>query len=243
KVDVVLECTGRFTKKEEVEKHLLAGAQKVIISAPTKSEDILTVVKSVNHEKAKGQTVVANASCTTNCIAPIMAVLQENFGVEKSFLTTVHAMTASQRTVDLANEKDFREGRSASQNIIPSTTGAAIATTLVLPELKNRFDGISLRVPVVCGSISDIVAVLQKNVTVQDLNNSFIKASKSKKYKGIIAVSDDDFVSSDILGNEASTIIDLPFTKVVGGNLIKILAWYDNEWGYANRLIEMIDCL
>jgi len=239
-VDVVIECTGRFTKKEEAEKHLVAGAKKVIISAPTKSPDILTVVKSVNHEKAQGEKIIANASCTTNCIAPIMAILDEKFGVEKSLLTTIHAMTASQRTVDSANEKDWREGRSASQNIIPSTTGAAIATTLVLPELKNKFDGISVRVPVVCGSLSDIVAVLKKNVTVYELNKVFISASKSAKYRGIVGVSEDQLVSADILGTTYSTIIDLPFTKVIGGNLIKILAWYDNEWGYANRLVEMI---
>ncbi len=241
KVDVVLECTGRFTKKEEVEKHLLAGAQKVIISAPTKSEDILTVVKSINHQKAKTEKIIANASCTTNCVAPIMAVLQENFGVEKSLLTTVHAMTASQRTVDMVSGKDFREGRSASQNIIPSTTGAAVATSLVLPKLKYKFDGISMRVPVVCGSVSDIVVLLSKNVTVQEINKAFISASQSSKYRGIIDVSDGNLVSSDILGSSVSTIIDLPFTRVVGGNLVKVVAWYDNEWGYANRLVEMVD--
>lgn len=243
KVDVVLECTGIFTKKEDAEKHLKAGAKKVVISAPTKSEGVVTAVCGVNDEKSKGQQIVANASCTTNCIAPLMAVLEEQFGIEKALLSTVHAMTASQRTVDSPNAKDFREGRAGSASIIPSTTGAATATALVLPSLKGKFDGISLRVPVICGSISDIVVLLKKNVTVASVNNAFKKAAKTTRFKGIIDVSEGELVSSDILGTTASAIVDAKFTKVVGGNLVKILAWYDNEWGYSNRLVEMAEKL
>lgn len=239
-VDVVLECTGVFTKKEDAERHLTAGAKKVIISAPTKSEGVITVVRGVNEKQAKGKKVVANASCTTNCVAPIMAVLDESFGVEKALLTTVHATTASQRTVDLTNAKDWREGRAANGNIIPSTTGAAIATALTLPQLKDKFDGVSLRVPVLCGSISDVVFISKKKVTVAQVNEALTKASKLARYKGIIDVSNEDLVSSDILGTSASTIVDLQFTRVVGGNLVKVLAWYDNEWAYSNRLVEMI---
>lgn len=240
KVNVVLECTGVFTKKEDAERHLKAGAQKVIISAPSKSEGVTTVVRGVNDKLAKNKKLIANASCTTNCVAPLMAVLSENFGVEKALLTTVHATTASQRTVDLTNAKDWREGRAANGNIIPSTTGAAIATALTLPQLKNKFDGISLRVPVLCGSISDVVLVTKKNTTVEEVNKAFIKAAKSPRFKGIIEASEEELVSSDIVGTTASTIVDLQYTRVIGGNLVKVLAWYDNEWAYATRLVEMI---
>lgn len=239
-VDVVLECTGFFTKKEDASKHLKAGAKAVIISSPTKSDDVVTVVRSVNDEKAKGQKVIANASCTTNCTAPVMKVLDEAFGIEKALLTTVHATTGSQRTVDMANAKDWREGRSILGNIVPTSTGAAKATALTLPQLKDHFDGISIRVPVVCGSIIDVVAVTKKEVTVDQINNALIKASKSPKYRGIIEVTDEELVSSDIVNTTASAIVDLNFTRVVGGNLIKVLAWYDNEWGYSHRLVEMI---
>lgn len=241
KVDVVLECTGVFTKKEDASLHLKAGAKKVIISAPSKSEGITTVVKGVNHEEAKGQRVIANASCTTNCIAPVMSVLETNFGVEKALMTTIHAVTASQRTVDLPDKKDWRRGRSALNNMIPTTTGAAIATTLTIPDLKDKFDGMAIRVPVVCGSLTDTVAVLKKDVTVEQINKAFRQAVKKITYKGILEVSEGGLVSTDILGTTASAIVDLPFTKVVGGNLVKILAWYDNEWAYSNRLVEMVE--
>jgi glyceraldehyde 3-phosphate dehydrogenase len=240
-VDAVLECTGVFTKKEDAEKHLEAGAKAVIISAPSKSEGVTTVVRSVNEEKAVGQKIVANASCTTNCCAPVMAVLAKKFGVEKALLSTVHAMTASQRIVDSPNTKDWREGRAASANIIPSSTGAAIATALVLPELKNKFDGVSFRVPVVCGSVVDIVALLKKNVTPQSVNDAFKKASQEKRFSGVLETTEEDLVSSDILGTTASAIVDLRYTRVVGGNLVKIVVWYDNEWAYANRLVEMVE--
>jgi glyceraldehyde 3-phosphate dehydrogenase len=239
KVDVVMECTGVFTKKEEAEIHLKAGAKKVIISAPTKSEGVLTVVRGVNDVEAKNEKLLANASCTTNCVAPVMAVLEANFGIDKAMLTTVHAVTTSQRTVDLPYPKNWREGRAAGVNIIPSTTGAATAAALVLPSLKNKFDGISLRVPIICGSISDIVVLLKKNVTVEEVNSAFIKASTDSIYSGVLVVSEEELVSSDILGSTASAIVDLNLTKVVDGNLVKVMAWYDNEWGYANRLVEM----
>ncbi|MBI5077661.1 type I glyceraldehyde-3-phosphate dehydrogenase [Candidatus Falkowbacteria bacterium] len=242
-IDVVLECTGVFTKKEDAEKHLKAGAKAVIISAPTKSDGVVTVVRGVNEQKARSQKIIANASCTTNCCAPVIAVLEENFGVEKALLSTVHAMTVSQRTVDSANVKDWREGRAAGANIVPTSTGAASATALVLPELKNKFDGVSFRVPVVCGSIIDIVALLKKNVTVGSVNNAFKKAARQKRFAGILEVAEDELVSSDIVGRQASAIVDLNGTRVVGGNLVKVLAWYDNEWGYANRLVEMIEYL
>ncbi|MEK7159265.1 MAG: glyceraldehyde 3-phosphate dehydrogenase NAD-binding domain-containing protein, partial [Patescibacteria group bacterium] len=241
KVDVVLECTGVFTKKEEAESHFQAGAKKVIISAPTKSDGVLTVVRGVNDADAKNEKLIANASCTTNCVAPIMAVLEANFGIEKAMLTTAHALTASQRTVDLAYPKNWREGRAAGVNIIPSTTGAATATALVLPSLKDKFDGISLRVPIICGSISDIVALLKKDVTVEEVNNAFKEAVTSATYSGVLAVSEEELVSSDILGSTASAIIDLKLTKVVAGNLVKVMAWYDNENGYAHRLVEMAE--
>jgi len=240
KVDVVLECTGFFTKKEEASKHIKAGAKKVIISAPAKSEGIATVVRSVNDKDAKGEKVVANASCTTNCTAPIMAVLESQFGVQKALLTTIHSTTSTQRTVDLPMAKDWRRGRSTLNNIIPTTTGAAVATALTIPSLKDKFDGISVRVPVVCGSLVDIVVLLKKDATVDQINKVFKKFAKHPLYKGVLAVSEEELVSTDILGTTASAIVDLKFTKVVDGNLVKVLAWYDNEWAYSNRLVEMV---
>lgn len=242
-VDVVLECTGFFTEKKDAEKHLKAGAKAVLISAPTKSSDVPTVVRGVNESSRGNSRIVANASCTTNCISPVMAVLEKEFGVEKALLTTVHAMTATQAVVDAPDRKDWRRGRATSANIIPSTTGAAIATTLTLPSLENKFDGIALRVPVICGSISDIVAVLKKDVTAKKINDAFIRWSKKPMFKGILEASEDDLVSSDIIKTTASAIVDLKYTRVVGGNLVKVLAWYDNEWGYSQRLIEMAERL
>jgi len=241
-VDVVLECTGVFEKKADLEMHLKAGAKKAVLSAPAKDE-VLTLVFGTKFTQAnlKKQKVIANASCTTNCVAPVMQVLESNFGVEKSILTTVHAYTATQKIVDGPSAKDVRYGRAGAANIIPSTTGAAKATTLVIPELKDKFDGISIRVPVTCGSLSDITAVLKKNATVEEVNAVFKKASASPFYKKILAVADgdDELVSSDVIGTTQSAIVDLKFTRVVGGNLVKVLAWYDNEWGYTNRLVEM----
>jgi glyceraldehyde 3-phosphate dehydrogenase len=242
-IEVVLECTGVFKKEADVRKHIQAGAKQVILSAPVKGKGVATVVRGANEKDAQGKKLVANASCTTNCTAPIMSVLESAFGVEKALLTTVHAVTASQRTVDLASKKDWRRGRSVIGNIIPTTTGAAVATALTIPSLENKFDGISIRVPIVCGSLVDIVALLKKDVTENQINAAFKKFAKRPMYKGVLDVTEEELVSTDILGTTASAIVDLKFTKVVGGNLVKILAWYDNEWAYSNRLIEMVEKL
>lgn len=236
-IDVVLECTGRFTLKQDAKAHLKAGAKKVIISAPSKSDDVITIVKGVNEKEAKGQTIISNASCTTNCIAPVMKVLEQEFGIAKSLMTAIHSYTAGQNLVD-GPAKDLRRARAASQNIVPTTTGAAIATCKTLPTLKGKFDGLAIRVPTICGSISDITAVLNKSVTKEKLNSAFTKASRTY-LGGILSVTDEPLVSSDFIGNPYSVIIDLDLTRVVGGDLVKVIAWYDNEWAYAKRLIEI----
>ena len=241
-VDVVLECTGVFEKQVELEMHLKAGAKKVILSAPAKDAETPTLVFGTEYTKALlgKKKVLSNASCTTNCIAPVIQVLQSKFGIEKSLMTTIHAYTGTQKLVDSPDSKDHRRGRAGAANMAPSTTGAAKATTLVIPELKDKFDGIAVRVPVICGSLSDITAVLKREVTVEEINKAFISASKLPMYAKVLAVTgpDDDLVSSDIIGTTHSTIVDLKFTKVIG-NMVKVLAWYDNEWGYSNRLVEM----
>ncbi len=241
-VDVVIESTGFFTKKEGADLHLKAGAKAVVISAPAKSEGIGTYVIGANDKKIKkGEKIISNASCTTNCTAPVVSVLNNNFGVKKALLTTVHSYTATQAIVDGPDAKDFRRGRAAAVNIVPSTTGAAIATTLTIPSLKNKFDGIAVRVPSLCGSIIDVTAVLKKKVTVEQVNKAFIAASKNPLYKGIIAVAQDPLVSTDILGSSYSSIVEPDFTKVIDGDLVKVLAWYDNEYGYSCRLVEMVE--
>jgi glyceraldehyde 3-phosphate dehydrogenase len=239
KVDVVFECTGVFRTKAEAGKHLKGGAKNVIISAPAKGGGVTTVVRGINDQDVSSEKLLANASCTTNCVSPIMAVLEGAFGVEKALLSTVHAVTASQRTVDLASPKDFRRGRSILGNIIPTTTGAAIATAEVMPSLENKFDGVSIRVPVITGSLVDVVALLKKDTTAEAVNKAFVRYSKLPHFKGVLEVTQEELVSSDIIGSSASAIVDPKFTKVVDGNLVKVLAWYDNEWGYANRLVEM----
>lgn len=238
-VDVVIECTGFFTDAEGAGKHISAGAKRVVISGPTKSEGVDTLVLGANDDKIKGSTaVVSNASCTTNSLAAIMSVLESEFGVKKSMLTTVHSYTASQALQD-APKKDLREGRNAAENMVPTTTGAAIAVTKTLPQLEGKFDGLSIRVPTPVVSISDVTALLKRDVTVDEINSAFKKAAKAPYYQGIIAVSDEPLVSSDYIGNSNSGTVDLALTKVVGGNLIKIMIWYDNEWGYSNRLVEL----
>ena len=242
-VDVVLECTGVFDKKSDLELHLKAGAKKVVLSAPAKDE-VQTLVFGTELTKktlGKNDKIVSNASCTTNCISPVMQILHSVYGVEKAIMTTVHAYTASQKLVDGPDVKDLRRGRAGAANMAPSTTGAAKATTLTIPELKDKFDGISIRVPVICGSLSDITAILKKNTTVEEINKTFVKFSLHPMYKNILGVTgpDDELASTDIIGTTQSAIVDLKFTRVVGGNLVKILAWYDNEWGYSNRLVEM----
>jgi len=239
-VDVVIESTGRFTDKEGASKHIQAGAKRVVISGPTKSEGVDTLVLGANDDKIEGSTeVVSNASCTTNSLGAVMAILESEFGVEKSLLTTVHSYTQSQVLQD-APAKDLREGRNAAENIVPTTTGAAIAVTLTLPQLKGKFDGLSIRVPTPVVSLSDVTALLKKDVTVEELNNAFKKAAKEPFYQGILDVSEEPLVSSDYIGNSHSGVVDLLLTKVVDGNLVKVMVWYDNEWGYSNRLVELV---
>lgn len=238
-VDVVLECTGRFTSEEGAGQHLTAGAKRVIISAPAKGGNVPTYVIGVN-EKGAGKTakVINNASCTTNCIAPVAAIMHEVFGVKKAMMTTVHSFTADQVLQD-GPHKDLRRARSAGQNIIPTTTGAAIATTEVIPELKGLFDGISIRVPTPCVSCADFTFLLKRKTTKEEVNAAMKKAAKSARYRGVLEVTEEPLVSSDFIGNPASSIVDLPFTQVVDGDMVKVLAWYDNEWGYSHRLAEI----
>jgi len=239
-VDIVIESTGFFTDKEGASKHIEAGAKRVVISGPTKSEGVDTLVLGANDDKIEGSTkVVSNASCTTNSLAVVMAILDAEFGVEKSLMTTVHSYTASQKLQD-APSKDLREGRNAAENIVPTSTGAAMAVTQALPGLSGKFDGISMRVPTPVVSISDVTALLSKDVTVEELNEVFVKASKEPFYQGILGVSDEPLVSRDYIGNSNSGTVDLALTRVVDGNLVKVCVWYDNEWGYSNRLVELV---
>jgi len=241
-IDVVVEATGFFTAFEKAKVHLQAGAKKVVISAPAKdnptSDSEATVLLGINEEKLAKCKISSNASCTTNAASPVIAILHEALGIEKALLNTVHAYTASQAIVDGPNKKDFREGRAAAQNIVPSSTGAAIAVTKAFPQLTGLFDGISLRVPVVTGSIADITFISKKQTSREEVNEILRKAAKEKRWQGIFAVNEDEPVSSDIVGNRHASIADLKMTRVVGGNLVKVLAWYDNEMGYAYTLVE-----
>lgn len=243
-VDVVVESTGVFRKFEEARMHIEAGAKKVVISAPAKSdagENEATVLMGVNDSELKTCDITSNASCTTNAGSPLVSILDEALGIEKALLNTVHGYTASQSLVDGPTRgSDFRRGRAAAVNIIPSTTGAAIATTKVMTGLEGKFDGIALRVPVIVGSIADITFISKTDTTVEEVNGVLRKASKAKRWKGLFAVTEDQIVSSDIVGNTHASIADLSFTRVVGGNLVKVLAWYDNETGYTNALVEHV---
>lgn len=239
-VDIVIESTGRFTDKESAELHIQAGARRVVISGPSKSEGVDTIVLGANEDKIDGAShVISNASCTTNSLGVVMAVLDAEFGVEKSLLTTVHSYTASQALQD-APSKDLREGRNAAENMVPTTTGAAIAVTKTLPQLEGKFDGLSIRVPTPVVSISDVTVLLERNTTAEEINEVFKKAANEPYYRGILGVSDEPLVSRDYIGNSYSGVVDLLLTKVVGGNLAKIMVWYDNEWGYSNRLVELV---
>lgn len=239
KIDVVIESTGRFTNHEDLQKHLQAGAKSVVLSAPEKGDNKDTFVIGVNESKLKSTNqIVSNASCTTNCIAPIMSVLSKSIGIEKSLMTTVHSYTQSQQLQD-GPSKDLREARAAAENIVPTTTGAATAAALTIPELKDKFDGLSVRVPTPVVSLSDITFVSSKDTTVEDINTILQKASHST-HKGIIGYTNEELVSSDFIGDPHSCIVDLKLTNVVDGNLCKVVAWYDNEWGYSNRLVEMV---
>jgi len=237
-VDVVIESTGVFTDEEGAKKHAIGGAKRVVISAPVKGGNVETYIIGVN-EKDDLPQILSNSSCTTNCVAPVASILHSKFGIEKALMTTVHSYTDDQNLQD-ASHKDLRRARAAAQNIIPTSTGAAISTTETIPELKGLFDGVSLRVPITTGSITDFTMLLKKNVTMEEINNAFKEAVENPLYKGIVAVTDEPLVSSDIIGRSESAIVDLSLTQVVAGNMVKILAWYDNEWGYANRLIEQV---
>lgn len=238
-VDVVIESTGFFTNPKDARAHIKAGAKKVVISAPAKGDGAKTVVLGVNEDVVEdSDEILSNASCTTNCIAPVMKVLEDEIGIEKAMMTTVHSYTGSQKILD-APAKDLREARSAAENIVPTSTGASKAAALTVPSLKGKFNGLSVRVPTPVVSLSDITAVVKRDVTKEELQNLFKKAAKEPYYQGIIGVTDEELVSSDFIGDPRSCIVDLPLIDVVGGNLIKIVAWYDNEWGYSNRLVEL----
>ena len=243
-VDVVVESTGLFTAYEKANAHIMAGAKKVVISAPAKGgeESVKgeTILLGVNEEKFGTCDITSNASCTTNAASPLIAILHEALGIEKAVLNTVHGYTASQSIVDGPNKKDFREGRAAAQNIVPSSTGAAIAVTKAFPELTGLFDGISMRVPVPAGSIVDITFISKKNTTAEEVNEILKKAAKETKWSKIFAVTEEPLVSSDILGDSHASIADLKMTRVVGGNLVKVMGWYDNEMGYTYTLVEHV---
>lgn len=240
RVDVVAECTGFFTDRDGASKHLKAGAKKVLISAPGKQPDI-TVVKGVNLEKYNKarHSIVSNASCTTNCISPMVKVLNDEFGILKGYLNTVHAYTATQKLVDSPDAKDLRRGRAAAVNIVPTTTGAAESVIKTIPELKGKLTGIALRVPVVCGSICQFSAVLKKSVTIDEVNAVFRRLAETKM-KGIIEYSSEPLVSTDIIRNSASCIFDSKLTQVVDNNLVSVCGWYDNEWGYSARMVDVL---
>lgn len=237
-VDVVIESTGHFTTEEKLKTHLQAGAKAVVLSAPVKDGQIPTIVMSVNQDKYQGENAISNASCTTNCIAPVARVMVDNFGVEKAMMTTIHGFTSDQRLQD-GGHKDYRRARAAGQNIVPTSTGATIAASEAVPELKGLFGGLSLRVPVVVGSLSDFTFILKRETTKEEVNMIFKKAAQNPIFNGILTVTEEPLVSSDIIGSSYSSIVDLSLTQVIG-NMVKVIAWYDNEYGYANRLVEEV---
>ena len=240
KVDIVIESTGFFVDPAKAKAHIDAGAKKVVLSAPAKGEGATTIVLGVNEDKLESaEDIISNASCTTNCITPVAAIVESNFGIEKAMMTTVHSYTASQKLQD-APAKDLREARNAAENIVPTTTGASIAAAKAFPALEGIFGGMSVRVPTPVVSLSDFAIVTKKNVTIEEVNEVFKKAAKEPFYQGILDVTEEELVSSDFIGNSHSAIVDLKLTAVVGGNLLKVVAWYDNEWGYSNRLVEVV---
>lgn len=236
-VDVVIESTGVFLTSELAKAHIKAGAKKVVLSAPAKDDLTPTYLIGVNEDQYQGEEIISNASCTTNCIAPVIKILNDKFGVKQSLMTTIHSYTADQNLVD-GPHKDLRRARAAAINTVPTTTGAAKAVTKIIKELDNKFDGLAIRVPTPVVSISDIVAVLEKPTTIEETNKLF-ESIADADLKNIISVTDDPVVSSDLIGNSMSAIVDLSLTNIVGGNLVKVIAWYDNEWGYSNRLVEL----
>jgi glyceraldehyde 3-phosphate dehydrogenase len=240
-IDVVLECTGRFVDGDSAGQHITAGAKKVILSAPPKGEnEILTYLIGVNVDEYKGEAIISNASCTTNCIAPVAKVMEEAFGIEKAMMTTIHSYTGDQNLQD-GPHKDLRRARAAGQNIVPTTTGAAISVTHLMPQLQGKFDGLAIRVPTLVVSLTDFTFLLKKKTTVEEVNEVIEKAGEEAGYRPALAVTREPLVSSDFIGNPFSSIVDLSLTKVVDGDLVKVMAWYDNEWGYSNRLVELAE--
>lgn len=243
-VDVVIESTGRFTDAAGMQQHILAGAKKVILSAPAHGDGVGTFLVGVNADQYQGQQVINNASCTTNCIAPVAAIIEAKFGIAKAMMTTIHSVTAEQNLVDGpppgGKSNDLRRARAAYANIIPTTTGAAIATTEAIPSLKGLFDGVAVRVPTIVGSLSDFTFLLKRKTTVEEVNQAIKDASEDPKWKGVVTWSEEPLVSSDIIGRPESAIVDLGMTQIVDGDMVKIFAWYDNEWGYSNRLVEQV---
>lgn len=239
-VDVVLECTGRFTSREGAEQHQSAGAKRVILSAPSKGDDgsVPTFLIGANEQTYSNEPIISNASCTTNSLAPVASVLHEAFGIKKALMTTIHSYTADQNLQD-GPHKDLRRARAAGQNIVPTTTGAALAVTQVIPELKGVFDGMAVRVPTVVVSLTDFTFLLNKRVSSEEVNQALKDAAEKPRFRHVLAVTEEPLVSSDFIGNPYSSIVDLSLTKVVDGDLVKVVAWYDNEWGYSNRLVEM----
>lgn len=235
-IDVVLECTGIFTSKQGLEKHLHAGAKKAILSAPIKGDGVKTIVPGVNHAES-GDRMFSTASCTTNCIAPVMEIMGRRIGVEKAIMTTLHAYTSSQNIVDGPNKK-VRRGRAGATNFVPTTTGAAKATTKVLEGLSGKFDGVAIRGPIPVGSISDIVLLTQNQTSEDEINGVFSEESLTPRYEGVVGVSNENIVSSDIVGDARASIVDLTMTRVVDGTLVKVMSWYDNEWGYAAQMVR-----
>jgi glyceraldehyde 3-phosphate dehydrogenase len=235
-IELVFECTGALTRREDLEKHILAGARFVILSAPSKDEDVETVVHGANVPGA-ASAIISCASCTTNCITPIVEVIGRRIGFRKAAMTTVHAYTSSQSVVDGPNKR-FRRGRAAGANLVPATTGAALATTRALPEHAGRFDGIAIRVPLPIGSIADLTFVASRTTSVDEVNRILSEEAATQRYAGVLGVSRDPLVSSDIIGDPRASVVDLELTKVIDGDLVKIMSWYDNEWGYANQMVR-----
>lgn len=238
-VDVVIESTGVFRDEQSSKEHLAAGAKRVIISAPERGGNVGTFIIGVNQEKYQGQNIISNASCTTNCVALVTQVILQNFGIKKAFMTTIHSYTSSQELTD-GSGKDLRRARAAAVNIVPTGSGATTATAKAIPQLEGIFDGLAFRVPVLNGSVCDFTFLTEKQTSVEEVNEAFRRAAVGASLQGILAVTDDPIVSQDIIGRDESAIVDLALTQVVGGDLVKVVAWYDNEWGYANRLVEQV---
>lgn len=236
KVDIVLECTGIFTRKEDLEKHITAGAKYALLSAPSKSPEMITVVYGVNKADSSSQTISC-ASCTTNCITPVVEIIGRRIGIKKAIMTTVHAYTAGQNLVDGFN-KEVRRGRAGAVNLVPASTGAAIATTKALPQYSGKFDGVAIRSPVPAGSIADLVFLTERKTTVKEVNDIFVEEAKSDRYKGVLGIAEAPIVSSDIIKDNRASIVDLELTQVVDGDLVKVMSWYDNEWGYTSQMVR-----